>query len=323
MVADHLAEVVVLGKGIGESVLARVGGDWVIIDSFMTPDGPAPIAYLRERGVEPLSVRAVVLTHLHADHSAGIDIVVDECRNAVFHMPAAVPGDRWNELLAALDAEPSSLRNKTREISTAFRIASDTRRFHPVGATNILPTAGIDMIAIGPTTRAMNAAHAHLSARDEVAARAVLRENYTSIVIWLQAKSSSALLGADMDAKELLGWPQLLEEHGDRTWLRAAGLVKVAHHGSARAHHSPIYDAWIDSGAVGVIAPNSSSKLPRADMVDELKTHLDTLWLAGPPTKRDLTPDDATSTAVLGVVRVVTDGDGTWTADAMTPAHQL
>ena len=31
-------EIVVLGKGIGESVVVRIRGEWIIVDSFMVPD---------------------------------------------------------------------------------------------------------------------------------------------------------------------------------------------------------------------------------------------------------------------------------------------
>lgn len=324
---DQPVEVVVLGKGVGESVLVRVGDEWTIIDSFevAAPDVsgrvPAPVEYLRQHGVDLADVRAVILSHLHADHSRGIDEVVLQCHDARFYLPAAVPDAAWRDILKI--SVPTESRKALDEIATAYRYASDDDRFTTAAAVAVIHQSTDYVRAIGPSNRAVQAAREPLAQGDIAAARRVLDKNYTSIVVLVLAGAAVALLGADMDAEEHLGWPRLLTEHDGKDWISGAGLVKVPHHGSATAYHPEIYEQWT-ANAVGVIAPNGS-RLPKEPMIETLRGHFRALYLAGPRTRQPLGETDTLAAWQFVAVRATHDGADTseWQVDPALHEQQL
>lgn len=327
--APDTVEVVVLGKGIGESVLVRLADEWVIVDSFRAAgergNPPAPLAYLEGRGVDVASqVSCVVLSHLHADHIGGIDEVVERCLSATFSVPAAVTDGRWDELADLLAAETGSRKTKLQHVANAYRIASDDHRFQPLGATAVLNTRHRELFAIGPSSRAQVAARTAPGSRDPQAMAALRRDNFTSIVLWLEAGDAVALLGADMDCDRRVGWGALMREHGRKQWIGNAGFVKVPHHGSETAHEPAVYTQWARD-PVAVVTPNRGSGLPRPDMIARLKRVSRSLWLAGPPDPVDLTEFDTEGRgkAFAVTAECARAGSGGWTVSATSAAQQL
>src|SRR5689334_3896003 len=78
---DDRLQVLLLGPGFGESVLVRVPGDppgWLVVDSLLSDRRhgahSAVLQALEELNAEP---DIVVLTHAHADHAAGMDLIVE------------------------------------------------------------------------------------------------------------------------------------------------------------------------------------------------------------------------------------------------------
>jgi beta-lactamase superfamily II metal-dependent hydrolase len=313
---DDMVQVIVLGKGVGESILIRLHADeWVIIDSFRSSGGrPAALSYLEQRGVDPRTgVTAIVLTHLHADHSDGIYDLVHDCSNATFSMPAAVPEEHWDRLLSQLIAAEPPRSGKLQQIANAFRFALDTGRFRPVGVDTYLNTRAPEVWALAPLPAAQLAAHRATAPAAADAARAILRENYTSIVLWLQAGAATALFGADMDRHSVVGWPAMLELHKNTTRLgNRAGLVKVPHHGSAYAHLDALYETWT-VGSIAVLTPNRTNRLPDASTVGRLKRLCGGgVWLAGPQglqPLRDLAVGTSADTVAVEVTGSRISGD--------------
>ena len=323
---DDTVEVAVLGKGVGESIVLRLDDKWVIVDSFKERSAngrfrPAPLQYLEDRGVNAATdVRSVVLTHLHADHSEGIDEVVATCRRARFYMPSAVPGREWNAVLNELARDSSApRRRKMQQIANAFRAAWDDDRFQAVGATSVISTGSLELYAIGPTVRAENAV---TTPGVLMGPGAVVRENFTSIVLWLCAGNAAALLCADMDCDDQFGWRSLLEEQASSAWLRGAKLVKVSHHGSRRAHEPDVFSSWTDR-PVAVITPNRANDLPAPEVVEELKQLCFSVWLAnahGDVPLRASSSVSNSTTVAIAISGSRTTGEWTVVAD---PAYRL
>jgi beta-lactamase superfamily II metal-dependent hydrolase len=313
--ADDAVHVVVLGKGVGESILIRLhDDDWVIVDSFRSPHDGRPVAleYFNQHGVDPArDVSAVVLTHLHSDHSEGIDELFRECSRATFSMPAAVPDAHWDGLLARLMEDEPPRSDKLQEIANAFRLAFDTGRFRPMGIDSYVNTKDPELSALAPLAAGQLAAHEATAPGAPAAARAVLKENYTSIVLWLQAGAATALFGADMDCHGTLGWKALLHEHENTPRLATpAKLVKVPHHGSSHAHEEAMY-ARLTNGSVAVLTPNRNSKLPRETTVDSLRGVCVGVWHAGPqnnPVLRDLGVQSTAETIAIEIVGLRSTG---------------
>jgi beta-lactamase superfamily II metal-dependent hydrolase len=324
---DRSVEVVVLGKGVGESVLVRVGEEWTVIDSFEVDriDGsgraPAPLVYLQQVGVALADVRAVILSHLHADHSRGIDEVVRACGDAVFYLPAAVPDVTWRDIMKI--AVPTENRKALDESATAYRYAADDDRFRTAASAMVIHQSTDSVRAVGPSDRAVQAAREPLAVNDLAAARRVLDKNFTSIVVLVVAGAAIALLGADMDAEAELGWPRLLGEHAGKSWIGGIGFVKVPHHGSETAYHADLYESWT-AEALGVIAPNGS-RLPTEAMIETLRGHVRALYLAGPRRRQPLRETDTVASSQVVAVRATHTGeDGAqWEIDGTLHGDQV
>lgn len=327
MAHDRPVEVVVLGKGVGESVLVRVGEEWTVIDSFEVDrtDGngrvPAPVVYLQQVGVPLAAVRVVILSHLHADHSRGIDDVVRACDEAVFYLPAAVPDATWRDIVKV--PVPTENRKALDEIATAYRYAADDDRFRTAVSGLVIHQSTDCVRAVGPSDRAAQAAREPLAQNDLAGARRVLDKNFTSIVVLVVAGGAIALLGADMDAERELGWPRLLAEHAQKTWIGGIGLVKVPHHGSETAYHSQLYESWTTE-PLGVIAPNGS-RLPTEPMIETLRAHFRALYLAGPRRRQPLGERDILGASQMFAVRATHTGEVTaqWEVDATLHHDQV
>lgn len=97
------AELHVIDVGQGDAVALRSGrGRWVLVDAGRSWQGgdagrATVVPYLRRRGGE---LRAVVMTHAHADHVGGLASVVRALRPALFFDPAFVtPGGPYRAAL--------------------------------------------------------------------------------------------------------------------------------------------------------------------------------------------------------------------------------
>lgn len=304
--APDEARVVVLGKDAGESIAVHLGNDeWIVVDSFLGEwdDGcevePAALGYLRALGYDDPGdvVSNVVLTHLHADHCEGIERLVTACSDATLWMPDALPRSRWDDVLNVVIAEAgATAKTKMHAIASAFRITKETGRFRLIHSYSEIDVAHGKVHALSPVGRAAVSARVDED-EDERDLAKLLRENATSIVLWVQVGGAAALLGADMDNHQDLGWPAMLVELRNKAELTDAGLVKIAHHGSEASQHREMFEAWTNQ-PVGIIAPHRRARfdLPKLDKLGLLHDHTTSIWLAGPQRRASASgPYDAAS----------------------------
>jgi beta-lactamase superfamily II metal-dependent hydrolase len=310
-------EIVVLGKGVGESVLVRLGSEWLILDSFRAESGrPAPIDYLHNRGVQPSSVVAVVLTHFHADHCHGIEEVVMFCENAWFYVPAAVTDAAWERVIRASE-ENQPARARDNVIATAVSTAAQRKRLGVLGLMSLLPTAGHEVFAIAPTRAAQLAARGSTSPLVQDPKAAINNPNFSSIVLWIRAGKAIALLGADLDLNSKFGWEgSVAELDSSLSWMGQAGFVKASHHGSTHGHDEAALLVLAAKPLV-VITPNTNSHLPDFEnMVPTIKAMASTVWIAGPSAPRPAMGEAGLPTPqpALGVEAVGSRLTGLWSA---------
>jgi glyoxylase-like metal-dependent hydrolase (beta-lactamase superfamily II) len=64
-------EVVTLREHYNNTHVVQVDGGLVLIDGGLEADAPGLDARLRERGINPVELQAVIVTHGHADHAGG------------------------------------------------------------------------------------------------------------------------------------------------------------------------------------------------------------------------------------------------------------
>jgi hypothetical protein len=88
--------------------------------------------------------------------------------------------------------------------------------------------------------------------------------NHASVVLWVEAGSLRALLGADLEhtgnAGE--GWMAVLECHKGRQDQQSAALFKVPHHGSANADYPVVWSDMLNDHPFAVVTPYSALRTP-------------------------------------------------------------
>lgn len=64
-------EVLTLRESYNNAHVIRVGQATILVDAWLEADGEVLEARLREEGVDPAKLKAVIITHGHADHAGG------------------------------------------------------------------------------------------------------------------------------------------------------------------------------------------------------------------------------------------------------------
>jgi 7,8-dihydropterin-6-yl-methyl-4-(beta-D-ribofuranosyl)aminobenzene 5'-phosphate synthase len=73
----------------GFAAVIAPGADTVLFDTG--GDGPTPLANLRRLGIDPDSIDAVVLSHIHGDHTGGLEDFLTRRPNVTVYMPRSFP----------------------------------------------------------------------------------------------------------------------------------------------------------------------------------------------------------------------------------------
>jgi len=71
-----------LVRGLGKTILFDTGGD-----------GAALLFNMRQLGIEPAEVDAVVLSHIHGDHTGGLGGFLEKNSHVVVYLPGSFPGN--------------------------------------------------------------------------------------------------------------------------------------------------------------------------------------------------------------------------------------
>ncbi|WP_420175226.1 ComEC/Rec2 family competence protein [Luteococcus sp. OSA5] len=199
--------------GQGDATVLRSGpGQAVLVDAG--PDGATTVGCLQALGVKRLS--AVVLSHYHDDHIAGLAAVLRE-----FPTEHAVVNPVQSPVWAA------------REVQSLLAEATVPARPAAVGLVLSTPQARLEVVGVGASGVLAQAGEGESSA-----------ENDSSIVLVARLVDGLAVvLGGDV---EPAGQQKVVADG----WQPRAQVLKMPHHGSARQDRQ----FWCGSQAVVAVA---------------------------------------------------------------------
>lgn len=324
--ADEL-EITLLGRGVGECVVVHLGdGEWMVVDSYQLGGEPAARTYLTSMGVDPAAVKVLIVTHFHADHYRGMDLLHDWCNSARLMVTRALRSETFYTLYADdpdstkfAGLQSAMLRAKNRSV------APMTPGLRDLKAGQIVHDGAVRAVALSPTEHAVTVSceeiAAAIAARDrpDVTSR-LMKDNRCSVALHLEAGASAVLLGADLeDDPAGFGWQAVLNEP-DHKHLTPCNLLKVPHHGSDT---SVGWDALVEDHPWMLVAPYWSSALPKPTDVARLRSRARALYQAAPSVgfDEDEFGNSVSRPAETGIVqarRRFTETD--WTIEALPPA---
>lgn len=304
-------EISIIGPGYGEAIIAHLGNNfWVVIDSckLAGQKDPAPLQYLRDIGVTPDRIRAVVVTHWDDDHIRGMASLVKAASDAIVVLSKSFKAEDFHAYIAAHGS------TFTFKASSGVKEISDTLKAlggrMPLGATSsrrILRSDDLDPKHSFPfefwTLSPSDTEHdnflawiaSELPRPYEPRRVAIPRiRNDLSVVTQLTVGSISVLFGADLEeeGKKETGWTALLASTG-RPRVRSS-VFKVPHHGSVTGYHPDVWSSELSENAIAVVTPwrIDGAILPKDDDVRRMAAHSTRAYVTATLKSRKPAPRD-------------------------------
>ena len=280
-------ELTLLGPGYGESIAIHLGcGDWVIVDSFLDPDGtPAALRYLETIGVCPNeAVVLIVATHWHDDHIRGMARLLQVCPTAQFCCASALCSTEFLTAIGTLEGNHFSASGSgLRELYRVFSYLGEreTPPIHALANRVLLRRSHCIVRSLSPSDRVFQT---FLRTIGELVPRKGgnktrlrdLSPNETSVVLWLQNRGCSVLLGADLKKQ---GWVAIVEDEAREN--RVASVFKVPHHGSGNANEPAVWDRMLEDQPIAILTPwkRGRGSLPAANDVQRIMRSTTNAWI--------------------------------------------
>ncbi len=290
-------EVTLLGPGYGESVVLHVGdGVWVLIDSCVGADHkPVALHYLQQIGVDPAQhVAMIVASHWHDDHIRGMEEQVAACVNAEFCCSAALCRKEFLAMVGSLEnpaaSTPGSAVRETgsgvREIRGVFSRLESSRSSPTRALANrcVFRHDACEIWALSPADavfeRFLKATAALLPDPPRPRRRLpTLSPNDVAVALWVKIAGVAVLLGSDLERS---GWISVLDSQERPSGT--ASVFKVAHHGSADADETRVWDQLLETQPVAALTPwhRGANALPKVSDVNRILLHTSEAYITAP-----------------------------------------
>ena len=279
-------EISVFGRGVGECIVIHLGNnEWMIIDSHLDQETNEPIAikYLKQIGVNPAKdVVAILISHWHKDHIAGIYQVVESCSKAALFFPGVFNKKEFLTFLVAqtkiateIDAsygakEMLKILDSDREYTLVF---CDTLLHRRQG---ILP---VNVFAISPSNYELKEFLKYIGSKlPKVNLRPLKvsdrHPNLVSTVVHIDIGETTILLGADMENHKnpQKGWSAVITgSKVIKSHPRKSSLFKVAHHGANSGYSEDVWKNLLEPNVMALIAPYTAQSNPIPTRSDILR----------------------------------------------------
>lgn len=284
-------ELIVFGKGVGESILFRVTKDkWIVIDSFISNDTgkPVVIEYLERRKIDIEKIIGVICTHWDDDHIRGISNIIETHTTPLpIVLPIALKEDKVKEFVFLNSNNDigkatefiNVLKLKKKKRCTFCWAESDRNLFGKA-----LDDSNIIFKALSPNDEQYEEFLKSLTL-PEAGERKLYSysENSISVAVYAKNHVDSFLFGGDLEISKLGGWRDICDNY----YVPAKShIFKIPHHGSKTAYYDGVWTDLVDK-PIAIITRFNRSHLPEDDMIIKIEKHSSKLYVVGPKPKRD------------------------------------
>ena len=278
----QLLYMIVLGPGLGESILIRIPpNEWIVIDCFTVPirgksRTNVPLEVLKQHKA---TASLLLLTHRHQDHTAGFSELIETSSDGCLVACSETWDPAQAESLRGLDAEGQlKLGNNQQALAAILDCweRSVSRRFSLV-APFAHPMGEATLTLLHPDSAFLQKFDPEM-------------QNEASSPLLLEWKGLRLLLGADLEKH----WPTAASR-APNVHLHAA--FKVSHHASLNGLDNVLYGSATASSRerLWVATPwNLNQGLPNfqdSHGPAQIHKHLNSLHLTALPFKNPPVPD--------------------------------
>ena len=284
-------ELIVFGKGVGESILFRVTKDkWIVIDSFISNDTGKPVAieYLESRNIDIEKIIGVICTHWDDDHIRGISNIIEMHTTPLpVVLPIVLKEDKVKEY--AYFGSDNDIR-KTTEFKKVLELKKEKRC--------TFCWAESDRNLFGKAISDSNIIFKALSPNDEQYEEFLksltlpkagekkiysYSENSISVALFAKNHVDTFLFGGDLEISELGGWKDICDNYHESA---KSHIFKIPHHGSKTAYYDGVWTDLVDN-PIAIITRFNRSHLPKDDMIENIRKNSSKLYIVGPEPKND------------------------------------
>jgi len=278
---------------------------WAVVDSFRVRHDtaksrkvPVAKAYLERLTPATGSVKALLLTHWHEDHTAGAaELVAFYADSLEFvGLPPAFSARELGSYVAGLLGDDLAAK-KVRDllsVMTELDKLPDLHRLILVESVSVpLGTATCKIDCLSPSESDLRHHASSLACLDPkyTGPRPKVADvNSASVVMAVNCRDVRVLLGSDLDVGDgpNRGWHAVVKHYAHAL---AADLVKIPHHGSSTSY---LEDAWRLHGSEGqpegVVTPfpaaGKGEALPRPEILEKVAKHCSEVFLTSPAPAR-------------------------------------
>jgi hypothetical protein len=275
------------GRGEGIAVVLPHRG-WLVVDGCRAVDGSFPLEHILTQWLaKDDRIEALLLTHPHDDHVAGIPRVIEGYNPAVIALVASDPPTASLVLEVIARYKRARTTAERLDADAVYAAISAIQTWADKPGHTLLPVTDGTVIEVGAQAAVRICAPTRSGLtrflREEGRERRMLaRANEMSAVAEIAFGQTRLVLGGDLPryrpgrrtgkpTNVLTGWDTVLRTH-ER--LGAHHGLKVPHHGSRDAHHPGLMTSRTGGGPrIWWVTPHNSSRLPRlaeGEGLDEL-----------------------------------------------------
>lgn len=231
-------EIVIFGKGYGESILLHLSGHkYILIDTFNNNETGNAIAcdYLKSVGLSSNNIIGFVCTHWDNDHCRGLSkLIKSQCNKPDVYIPGIFDVKMIEYLLSCAANQVDS----TKEISEVLR--NNNVDLSPlIEGTSLFPNkmpttkeGRAELFALSPSRVLYGKFLSKIIGKTSTNNESLLgfSPNNLSAAIVAKIGNEKLLLGADLENKRNYGWEYINKAHYSK--INGATIFKIPHHGS-------------------------------------------------------------------------------------------
>lgn len=285
-----MIEVIVFGKGYGESILLHINDKWFVVDSFLEPKSQDPIAikYLYDNGYGIDDISGIICSHWDNDHVAGISQIIEHHREGLaLCLPIAYNDSRFSEYVAFNSIGQADSTSEFVKVLMLLE-RKKVNRIYAISERNLfrkeINDPEIYLKTLSPSDQQYTSFldSICIPRKGQLKRHIPLEENKISVVTYIKTCLDSILLGGDMENSSYGGWESICNGFIDSK----SHVFKIPHHGSENGYNENVWETMVER-PISIITRFNKSHLPTREMVENIAKESSCVYVVGPEPKRD------------------------------------